>query len=237
MLFNFHLNGTGDCRNQCEWAWQDQGNFHAVYRDIVTPAKLVAYLSRPEDQHKLLVVHGFDDAGNKLRRQENGEWMDGYRVPTIFGYAIPDSGAPTVARITAVTKDITAGPVRLSTIDDSGTTGVLLAVYEPDERLPQYRRIKVNHTATWVRVAYIKTNPSFSSRFDHVPLKSRIGFLLALRACKYYQEVDLANAHAYEADAVRIEVEAQMKTEAPLFFPIQVLDRNNPQDKTDYDIR
>jgi hypothetical protein len=34
-----------------------------------------------------------------------------------------------------------------------------------------------------------------------------------------------------------MEVEAQRVTEPVVFFPIQVVDLNSPQDKDDYDIR
>jgi hypothetical protein len=236
-LFNFHLNGLGDKSAPCGWAWQDLGGFHSVYRDIEVPSKLVAYVSSPADNGKQLIVYGFDDQGNRLRREVSGQWLDGYQVPTIYGYAIPDSSAPVVARITHVVKDVTAGPVRLSTIDSDGASGQLLAVYEPDETLPQYRRIKINRPSKWVRIAYRKTTPLFTSQFDRVPLKSRLGFLLAFRAVKFYSETDIGNAHAFEADSARLELEAQNATEAPTVSPIQVLNGNNLVDQSDYDIR
>lgn len=236
-LFSFHLNGPGDCRTTCEWKWQDDGQFHCTYRDLLLPAKLVAYLQTPADNGKTLTIFGYDSNGNVLRREENGVWMNGYRVPMIYGAAIPDVGAPEIARITGVFKDPTVGSVRLSTIDDSGTTGVLLAVYEPDETLPQYRRIKLNRSCNWFRVAFRKTNPLFHSRFDHIALKSRRAFLLAIKAVKYYDESQPDMANLFEANAARLEIEAQNMAEAPTYNPIQVIDMSNPRDKYDYDIR
>jgi hypothetical protein len=239
-LFNFHLNGPGDHpgRTACDWSWQDQGDWHVTYRDLITPAKLIAFLQTAEDNGKELVVYGYDSAGNVLRRQENGTWMNGYRVPTIFGVAIPDVNAPTIARITGVFKSPTVGSVRLASIDSSGTTGVNLAVYEPDETLPQYRRIRINRSCHWVRVAYRKSNPTFHSRFDHIPLRSRVGFLLGMQARKHYSDQQIGDAHAFEADAVRLELEAQQVVEpTTTYTPMQVIDRNNLKDKYDYDIR
>lgn len=206
-------------------------------RDLTIPAKLVAYINTPEDNGKALVVFGYDSAGNVLRRQENGVWLDGYRVPTIYGVAVPDAGAPKVARITGVAKERTAGNVRLSTIDDSGATGVLLGIYEPDETSPQYRRIQLNRSCNWVRIAYIKTNPTFYSIYDHVPLKSRTALLIAVQARKHYSDRDYDLAHSCEADAARMELEAQQKAEPPVYMPMQVIDMSNPRDKYDYDIR
>lgn len=236
-LFNFHLNGPGEGCGSCGWTWQDMGGFHSVYRDITVPSKLVAYVQNPSDTGKALIVYGFDDQGNKLRRETSTGWLDGYQVPTIYGYAVSETGAPTVARVTAVDKALTDGPIRLSTIDDSGLTGTLLAVYEPDERFPQYRRIKLSRACEWIRVAYRKNSPIFRSRFDHVPLKSRIAFLLAVQAVKSYSEKDIAMAHAFESDAARLELEAQNASEAPTFTPIQVVGMNDLLDKSDYDIR
>jgi len=236
-LFNFHLNGPGDCRQSCEWSWQDQGNWHVTYRDLITPAQLVVHLQTPEDNNKQFIVYGYDSEGNKLRREVGGQWLDGLQLPTIYGVAVPEATAPKVARITGLFKDEFVGSARLATIDSNGQSGVNLGVYEPDERLPQLRRIILNRSCNWVRVAYIKTSPTFKSRWDHVPLNSRLGFLLGMQARKFYAALDWATAHQAEADAARLELEAQMKLEPPTYTPIQVIDRSNPRDKSDYDIR
>jgi hypothetical protein len=236
-LFNFHLNGPGDCKHTCDWSWQDQGAWHCTYKDLITPAKIVAHLQSPEDNGKTLIVYGYDVQGNVLRRNVGGCCLDGYLVPTIFGVAVPDDTAPLIARITGVTKDITCGSVRLATTDSSGGTGVNLAVYEADERLPQYRRIILNRSCSWVRVAYLRSSKQFTSRFDHVPLNSRLGFLLGMRARKMYATLDVASAHAFEADAARLELEVQQKLEpTTTYSPIMVVDRSNARDKNDYQI-
>lgn len=236
-LFSFHLNGPGDCRTVCEWKYTDLGKMHCTYRDITVPAKLVAYLQTAADNGKQVIVYGYDSNGNVLRRQVNGAWMNGYQVPTIYGLAVPDAQAPTVARVTGIFKDPTVGSVRLATIDSSGATGTLLTVMEPDETLPEYRRIQLNRSCNWIRIAYRKTNPTFNSRYDHIPLKSRVGFLLGVQARKHYADNQIAEAHSYEADAVRMELEAQQMAEAPNYMPPQIIDMSNPRDKYDYDIR
>lgn len=237
-LFNFHLNGPGDCGISCDWSWQDQGSWHSTYRDMVIPSKLVVYLQTAEDNGKQFVIFGYDTNGNVLRRQVGGQWLDGYQVPTIYGVAVPDTQAPTVARITGIFKDASVGSMRLSTIDNGNTSGTLLGVYEPDETLPQFRRIKINRSSSWVRVAYMKRNPTFSSRYNHVPLRSRLAFLLGMQARKRYKDNDIANAHAFEADAARLELEAQAKSEPPTFMPVQIIDRSSSlRDRAEYDIR
>lgn len=235
-LFNFHLNGPGDCRQSCEFSWQDLGASYSTFRDLITPAKLVVYTQTPEDNNKEFIVFGYDSNGNVLRRQVAGEWRNGLAIPTIFGAAIPDDDAPLVARITGIFKEPSVGSMRLSTTDDSGATGVLLGIYEPDETTPQFRRIQLNRACNWARVAYLRNSPNFTSRYDHVPLLSRRGFLLAMQAIKEYNERQLADAHAFEADAARLEAEQQMKLEAPTYMPIQVVSLNHLRGEDYYDI-
>lgn len=236
-LFNHHLNGPGDCHIGCNWTWQDQGT-HPVYRDLAVPSKIVAYVQRPEDTGASFIVYGFDVNGNPLDTVTSTGRTPGYQVPTIYGYAIPDSVAPVVARISSIVKAPTIGSIRLSTIDNSGPTGVLLGVYEPDERFPQYRRIRLNRPCRWARVSYRKTNPIFTSRFDHVMLRSRMALVLALQAVKFYSETNIAQAHAFEADAARLELEAQNASTPPTNMPVQVLEQAAAlNDKSDWDIR
>lgn len=233
-LFNHHQNGPGDCRCSCDFSWMDLGGFHSTFRDLLNPAKLIVYTQTPLDDNKEFIVFGYDSNGNVLRRQVGGVWRNGLALPTIFGAAIPEADAPMVARITGIDKQASVGSMRLSTIDDSGATGVLLGIYEPDETVPQFRRIQLNKACNWARVSYLKASPKFTSRFDHVPLMSRRAFLLAMEAVKAYNDKQLGEAHAYEADAARLEIEAQMKLEAPLYFPLQFVDRNGLRDKSDY---
>jgi hypothetical protein len=149
--------------------------------------------------------------------------------------AVPDSEAPFVARITGIFKQRTVGTVALAATDDTAST--FLGIYEPDEQVPQYRRIQLNRSCNWARIAYLKVNPTFNSRFDHIPLRSRKALLLAVQACKHYADLQIDDAHAFEADAARLELEAQQKAEPPVFMPLQVIDMSNPRDKYDYDIR
>jgi hypothetical protein len=237
-LFSFHLNGPGDCKTTCEWRWQDAGNFHCTYKDVTEPGKIVARLQSPADNNKEVVIFGFDDQGQVLRRQDSdGNWINGYQVPTIYGLSVPDDVAPVVSRITGIYKQETVGSIGLSTTDSSGATGTLFTVMEPDETLPQYRRISLNRACNWARIAYRKINPTFTSKYDHIPLRSRQALLMAVRAVKNYSDLMRAEGNGFEADAARMELEAQQMAEPPTYFPVQVIDLSNPRDKTDYDIR
>jgi len=231
-LFSFHLNGPGDFNQRCDYTWMDGGNF-PTYRDIKCPSKLVAFLDNEADAGKVLRVFGYDDQNRPLRTLVNGVWEDGYRVPTIFGYALPETGAPTISRITAIVKDITSGNIRLSSFDSSTLSGTLLGIFEPDETVPQYRRLKVSNGCSWVRLHYRKRTAEVRSGNDRILLHSRPALILALHALKFYRDSDLANGNAYEANATRLLTEREGALTSPVSSPLQVEDRNSISDKSD----
>src|SRR6185369_4048937 len=205
-LFSFHLNGLGDFQTPCNYSWSVAGKF-PTYRDLRCPAQLICFVDKEEDEGKKIRVFGFDSQNRPLRSQENGEWVDGYLVPTIFGYAVPASDSPTVARITAIRKDLTAGCLRLSSYDNSSSTGTLLGVFEPDELVPCYRRIILHRSAEWVRLCYRRRTYELRSLNDRILLHSRPALLLACQAIKKYGESNLAEALGFEAQATRLLTE------------------------------
>lgn len=233
-LFSFHLNGPGDFNRTCEYSWFDVGNF-PTYRDLACPAKLIAFLDNQDDEGVELWVFGFDDQNRPLRTEVNGVVRDGLLVPTVFGYALPDSNAQTVSRITGVVKGRSVGNVRLSSFDNSTSTGTLLGVYEPDETVPQYRRLRLARACSWVRIHYRKRTARVYSVNDRILLHSRMALILALRALKFYDDADLANGNAYEANATRLLTEKESTLTGPVGNPLQVIDRNTSiSDKRDY---
>lgn len=227
----FHLNGPGDFLPD-RFSWTDVGQF-PTYRDLPCPGKLVAFLDNEEDTGKKLQVFGFDDQNRPLRTQVNGVWQDGLLVPTIFGYALPSSTDPVVSRITHIIKDRTAGNVRLSTFDNAAcsantsASGCLLGIFEPDETIPLYRRIKLGYRAKWARLAFRKRTFRINSMNDRILLHSRLALVLAMRAVQFWHDTDAANATMFEAHAVRILTEKEQSLEGPAMTPLQVQDRNS----------
>lgn len=223
-LFSFHLNGLGDFNTPCGYTWTNVGGF-CTYRDIQCPARLIAFLDKEEDQGKELRVFGFDDQNRPLRTLVGNRWEDGYLVPTIFGYALPDSTAPYVSRITSIRKAITVGNVRLSSFDNSSSSGTLLGVFEHDETEPYYRRIRLHHSADWVRLYFRRRSLELRTQKDRIYLHSRPALMLAFHALKAYRQTDLAAGVQFEAQATRLLSERESVLTAPVANPIQVDDR------------
>lgn len=224
-LFVFHLNGPGECRELCDWSWVNEGTFY-TYRDIKCPSKLIAFVGDPADQGKQLRVFGYDDQNRPLRTNANGNWTDGLLVPMIYGYALPASTDPNVARITGIVRDRTVSNTRLSSFDNSTSTGTLLGIFEPDETKPEYRRIRINRNCSWVRLKYRRRSLELISQNDRILLHSRPALILAMQALKKYGEFDLATAVQFEAQATRLLTERENVLQAPILSPIQIDDRS-----------
>lgn len=224
--FIFHLNGPGEGCCSCDYSWVNEGSFY-TYRDIQCPVKLVAFVENQEDEGSELRVFGFDEQNRPLRTNANGIWSDGLLVPTIFSYALPASTDPLVSRITGIVKSRTVANVRLSSFDNSTTTGTLLGIFEPDETRPSYRRIRLNRCGEWVRIMYRKRSLELISRNDRILLHSRPALILAMHAIKKYREADLGTAVQFEAQATRLLTERENVLTAPINSPIQVEDRNS----------
>lgn len=225
-LFSFHLNGPGDFATTCR-TWTDVGQF-PTYRDMHCPGQLVAFLDNEDDNDSELWVFGYDWENKPLRTEVNGVWRDGILIPTVLGYALPAVNAPVVARITAIVKDRTIGNVRLSSFDNSSSTGTLLGIFEPDETQPLYRRLKLGRSCSdWARIHYRKRTYRIFSTSDRILLHSRLALILSMRAVQSWHDGDLQSAMAYEANATRMLTEKEMSLESPAMIPIQVDDHNS----------
>jgi len=192
-----------------------------LYRDLPEPGKIVATLSNADDGGKAVFVEGFDENDRRIRQYRNGSWQDGWQIPTIYGTPVADSDMPTFKRVTRVWKDQTAGNVQLWGIAGDSEP-ILLADYEPDETEPSYRRILINRSVKWIRVAYKRRLPLIQSKYDRIPLRNRFAVLMALKAIKAYHEAELEQASLYEATASRLEIEAQNASEPVTMHPVQI---------------
>jgi len=233
ILFEFSPNGPGSRDCGCSWTWADGGT-HPTYKDLHCPAKLIAFLDDERDSGKILRVFGYDDQNRPLQTKVGDIVEPGLRVPMIAGYSLPASTDPIVSRIDSIVKDVTLGNVRLSSFDSSTSTGTLLGIMEPDETKPEYRRIKISPSGSWVRLVFRKRTYEIRSIKDRILLNSRPALVLAMRAMKFYIDADVANGNLFEANAVRLLTQRQFCADLPVGSPIRVDDRNSISDKCDY---
>lgn len=223
-LYRFHLNGPGERCGYIGWAWENTG-FHPTMKDLLNPSKVVAILERSEDANCELWVYGKDRHGNPIRTETSpGVFVDGYQVPTFFGFAIPDANAPVFGSISGVRKAVTKGRVRLATINWNPSTGegLLLGDYLPRETVPGYRRIRLSREADWVRIMFRRRTFKVTAQTDFIPLHNRLAIVLAMRAVKAYRNAaTLTEAVTFEAHAARLLSEREDTFMPPGASPIQ----------------
>lgn len=223
-LYRFHLNGPGEQCGYVGWAWETSGVFPTM-RDLVNPTRIVAILERAADNNAELWVYGFDRYGNPIRTETSpGVFVDGYQVPTVYGWPTIDATAPEFMRITGVRKAVTQGRIRLATVNWSEVTGegILLGDYLPNETVPAYRRIRLSRETDWARVFFRRRTFKLRTQTDFIPLHNRMAIVLAMRAVKAYRNTaSLSEAMTLEATAVRMLGEREDTFIPPGASPIQ----------------
>jgi hypothetical protein len=219
--FNFHVNGPGDLGRPCQWQWQD-GADSPLFRNLVGPSRLAAICTEEEDEESRLRAYGYDVDGKWIRTKEDGVWRDGWLVPVVFGFSIPDEESPLFARITRISRAQTVATVKLFAFEADATEGIAIGQYEFDETNPIYRRIELPRVATTVRVAFRRRVFKVTSQESVIPLHSTAAILEALRAFRAYSNDSIALAQAHEATAARLITEEQTTRTPPTTMPVQI---------------
>lgn len=235
--FQFHLNGpgSGGCGNSCTYDWMDRGAY-PVITDPSEPFKVIAFIERAEDNNVPLRVYGYDYPDNKwVTSVEDGESVDGILVPTVYGVEVPNPEGPKFSRITRVSKGVSLGYIRLSTLDISSgeASGLLLGYYRPYETDPSYRRIRLSQKCTWARVAYKRKFYSIVRRSDLIPLHSSQAVVMMVQALAKFDNDRLEDGQNYWKTAVALLVKKQHSVSPPTGPSIQISDRNLIADKRD----
>lgn len=222
-LFRFHLNGPGDCGPTIPYQWEDLHEA-CTFREIASPSRLVANCDLEADENCQLWVEGFDQNQNVIRTNIEGTWHNGYLCPVNRDNVVIPADVPIFSRITAVRKSQTKGPVRLTTIDISSNTGILIAVYQWDETVPKFRRIRLARQVCWIRIGFRKRSFKIQNQYDLIPLSNRQSILMALRSLKHYADNNFALGEACEATATRWLTERERTSNSPVIHPIEVHD-------------
>jgi len=108
-----------------------------TYRDMTggTTSYLRLYPGDSSDVGKTAILQGYDENGNWIRTEVDGTWIDGEQVTLALPYVQTDN---KFIALTGVIRQSTNTVSRLYEYD--GTDEYDLAVYDPDETVPQYRR-------------------------------------------------------------------------------------------------
>lgn len=118
-----------------------------TYRDIpgTTGRNLRYYVKYQNDIGKTITIYGKAYGGQTLQHQDaNGDYVDGLVITAAAPYG---TSSVLVTEIDSVVRDATQGPGYLYCVDPTDATETLLdlAVYEPSETNPRYRKTLVDN--------------------------------------------------------------------------------------------
>ncbi len=139
--FEFNENGWGLRNEDNENASQmyDRGTA-CTFDDIRGSAKKIkVYSAIDEAPTPDILLQGYDENMQWIRTFHAGSWVDGeYVTPTATGTLSTNLFSPP--GLTGTQKEFTDGAIRLYSFNPDDSTESALAVYEPDETRPVYRR-------------------------------------------------------------------------------------------------
>ena len=220
--YQHHINGVG-VESFTDCGYTDEVGVFSTFRDPAAPSRIVDVVESNADNNKEVRVFGWDSAGKRIYTPgPTGELQDGFNVPTIVGYPLSNPNVPLIARIDRIQKSVTNGFIKLVAID-ADNNQVLLGYFEPHERLPQYRRIRLASGSTWARIKYRRAYREIRAATDYIPIPNKLALKLAMRAVKYYDRDKYDMAATAEAQAVRMLSEGQNVNQTPTPIGPQII--------------
>ncbi len=221
--FQYHINGVGtDCCQPC--GYTDELGQASTFRDPSGPVNLVAVVENALDSNSFLRVFGWDEDGKRIYTTgANGVLEDGFLVPTLIGYSIPNPDAPAIARIDRVQKVATNGFIKLIAVDSTtGLSQTTIGYYQPWETNPSYRRIRVPDRS-WIRIKYRKVDMEVRGASDWINIENREALLLLLKAIKFRLDNQIEQGRAFETEGMRLLSNQAESLRPPGLQPPQIL--------------
>jgi hypothetical protein len=181
-------------------AWDSVGEVVTI-KPLQAVSQLVAVPDNIDDDLKTMRIYGYDETGKWIIGAD-GE--DGYSIRVSHNKLLPNINTDQkVARIERITRQATAGFVRLIAYDAvQQTTSVLLGYYYPDETEPRYFRLKLPTDAQWIRLRYRKRTLKVTSVWQPLHLHSRMAIVTMVRSMKLL-DTDAASAQVMEDKAMK----------------------------------
>lgn len=188
-----------------------QGQFCCF--DDITANSTTSYIKIYTDvaeSGKYIILQGYDENGNWIRTTVSGAWIDGERVAIPSSPASPVVTTKKFSSLDRVIKDETNGVVRLYEYNGSATVKAL-AIYEPDETLPSYRRSYIPSVGVSTSSDCDKSSVVVMAKLAYYKVANDNDFLLIgnedalvemCRALRHYEAKNQSEAMACEALAV-----------------------------------
>lgn len=231
-----HGPGMQSASEGCINALLPRGDNHVVHTDITgIDKKIRVYSDVAESASARILLKGYDYTNTWIRTQDTGAWVDGEYV--LISTVATDS-VNKFSVLTSVDKPTTNGKVRLYSLSTTDASLIALAEYEPDEKLPSYRRYMIPGLAdmsgccddctkvTLHIIAKLRFIPVVNPK-DELLIGNVPAVKLMVQAIRK-EEADLwQEASAYEAKAVQVlQEELDANQGAGVVNTIRVADRD-----------
>jgi len=135
------LQSDGDCNRRACGASQllDRAEpATCAFSDIIGINKTIkVYADVAEDADAKILLQGYDENNQWIRTLVDDEWVDGEYV---LISTTPQTSTKFFSALVGVQKPVTNGTVRLYEYDTDLATQRSIAIYEPDETRPWYRK-------------------------------------------------------------------------------------------------
>lgn len=135
--------GPRNCSFRSGYAMRDAGT-GPTYNDITgEDGKYIrVYLSKLEDAGKTITLFGIDTNGQPLQEKIDGVWRQGVTLTMAAPYV---QTSMLVKAISSVTREVTQALVRVFEFDPATDLMRDIAVYEPSETNPRYRKSHIQN--------------------------------------------------------------------------------------------
>jgi hypothetical protein len=172
------------------------------------------YIQQPQDQGKTVTLFGKQFGNQPLQQQIGGAWQMGMTLAGTTPFA---STPVAVTQIDSIIRQPTQAPSTLYEYDATSDTMRLLAVFEPNDTNPRYRRsCIVNFGSRWGCDQNNTTKPKYHQiealvKVEFIPVVNPWDFLLvddfdaltfAVQAIKAEEAGDLGTANGFFARAI-----------------------------------
>ena len=188
--------------------------------------KLLRYhVVKTNDLNKSITFYGKKFGGQPLQEQDSeGQWINGL---TLWSATPVAQTSTLVTHLSSVTRMATEGMTYLYEYDPATTTLRDLAVYEPNETNPQYRRSRIDgicnipyredehgrHVRNLEALVKLEFIPATNDR-DFLLIDDFDALAFGIQAIKFEEAQDPDNAEKYWTKAIR-ELNFELRNKSP----------------------
>jgi len=198
-------------QDSCHRSFRDVGGYHVTFRNYPNP-----YYIRVMPENAL-------DEGKEITFKLKGRYGSEENLTLTFGKALEYTESTNkYLEVLSVSKSITEGRIRVYAYDDIAMKFLLMAIYEPQDKNPSFRKYAVPKSLKTGATIYAKKKYfDLTSGTDLVEFNSET-MINGSMALNYRDSRDLANFGQYLSVAVAEANRETADLESPTASPMRI---------------